>query len=362
MFDDFDLDVNNYSINDIAKLLKLDPTKNYRPNEVKMRELEIVSEIMRTSEIENRLKSSVVQFFDNIKDIYIKFKCRSDEPEVPLRSIAPDRINYPLSKEPTSRTEEVVTRKVNDFVYTQNSDYFTGTINPLNKRTLKKCLTIDSKFRENLESTKSQNFVVHLRDRLTKVVSMELSAFEFPVCFYGTSASYGNNFLNIGVDISGVSQTVWGTIVIPDGNYNAFDLVKIINVLMGSYNNTVDPDYAANSPYYYIFSYIQLTLDLTSDTNSGSGKITIAPNPSPVSQPNGYVPTATDITYANSIKAIILDFSTDINRMPNSDHISTRLGWNLGFTQKIYKGSSIYTADTVIEPSSMRYFFLSIND
>jgi len=370
MIDNLDLDVNNYSINDIAKLFRLDSNKNYKANEITMRELEIVSEIMRTSEIENRRKTSIIHFFDEIKNVYIHAKCKPEEPTIPLRSIVNDRVNYPLSRDaPPSREEELVPRKMDQFIYTQNSEYFTGTINPLDKRIIKKCLTIDSKFRENYNTTKSQDFFVNLNDKLSKVVSMELASFEFPICFYGISASYGNNFLNLDVtfnDISGQTgiQTINSTVIIPNGNYNANDFISILNNSIATYNNINDPSYAEQSQFYYMFKYVQLSTDLTQG-NSGTGKVIIVNNSNPVTYSNArpsITPTSADVSFSNSIISIGLDFTKDINRNSSNAPLTTRIGFNLGFTQPKYTGNITYIGDTVIEPCTIRYFYLAIDD
>jgi cystathionine beta-lyase family protein involved in aluminum resistance len=58
-----------------------------------------------------------------------------------------------------------------------------------------------------------------------------------------------------------------------------------------------------------------------------------------------------------------LDFQKDANGVPNMNaELSMKLGWNLGYQRPIYEGAIVYTADTIIEPATIRYLFLAIDD
>lgn len=129
-------------------------------------------------------------------------------------------------------------------------------------------------------------------------------------------------------------------IVVPDGNYNAQDLLDKINRIL----SPVDANGALTTPND-IFSYVQLTLDITA-TGSGTGKVTI--------QPSG--------ARAGRITNIMMDYTRDINGIIDNVEPSTRLGWNLGFLRRKYDGQPSYTADAVIDPASLRYIYLAVDD
>ena len=173
---------------------------------------------------------------------------------------------------------------------------------------------------------------------------MQLSSLELPVAFYGISSFYGNNFLYIKIihkpfDHADLSVTSERVIIIPDGNYNAADLIDKLNYLV----SPKDQDNALLHPLD-IFSFIQFTLDITS-TGSGTGKVTISP------------------TGAHSclITEISMDFTKDINGNHDLTEITTKFGWNLGFIKKTYSGHVSHTADSIIEPAAVRYIYLAID-
>jgi len=254
-----------------------------------------------------------------------------------------DPIESPALNAVPSRQDELITRPDTQFVYANNSQYFPGKLNQLDTRVITKSLNIDTRFRDNLYSTHSSDFTLQLPTKFNKVVSMSLSSLELPVTFYSISSYYGNNFVYLSVsytDASGGHLISDKVVVVPDGNYNAQDLLDKINRIL----SPLDTNGELTKPDD-IFSYIQLTLDIT-NTGSGTGKVTM--------QPAG--------ARAGRITNIMMDYTRDINGIIDNVEPSTRLGWNLGFLRRNYDGQTAYTADAVIDPASLRYIYLAVDD
>lgn len=217
-----------------------------------------------------------------------------------------------------------------------------------------KCLNIDTRFRDNLYTTQSSDFMINLPERIRKVVSMQVSAYEFPVTYYSTSASYGNNFLNISCSFFtsptlDISMVATKTIVIPDGNYTAMDLLTFINSHLCPRNPIDNSLTFSNLDASGIFNCVQFSLDLNS-TGSGSGKVILQT----VNQ-TGY-------SWSQNIISINLDFTLDIFGRTDLVNITSKIGWNLGFIRPQYKGSDYYVSDTLPDPASIRYLYLVVND
>ena len=178
---------------------------------------------------------------------------------------------------------------------------------------------------------------------------MQLASFEIPISFYGISAAYGNNNFYIQIEYVSIVDNVTiltdeKMIVLPDGNYNASDLLNTINFLLSpkdECNVIINP----NS----IFNYIVFELDVNA-CGSGNGKVTVTPCGK----------------YASKIKSILMDFTKDINgncnTNSNNGSILKHIGWNLGFIYPTYSGSIGYIGEAVMEVSSTRYIYLGIED
>lgn len=342
--ENLDLDINNYSINDVEKFFQLKPNGKYSASDIELKEYNIRETLLSTGHINKRFKQNLIEFLERAKQWLISVKC--PPPKVPTSIPANyklDPIESPALSAVTSRQDELITRPDTQFVYANNSQYFPGKLNQLDTRVITKSLNIDTRFRDNLYSTHSSDIMLQLPVKFNKVVSMSLSSLELPVTFYSISSYYGNNFMNMSVaytDASGGILISDKVVVVPDGNYNAQDLLDRINRIL----SPIDTNGALTTPDD-IFSYVQLTLDITA-TGSGTGKVTI--------QPTGL--------RAGRITNIIMDYTRDINGIIDNVEPSTRLGWNLGFLRRKYDGQTAYTADAVIDPASLRYIYLAVDD
>jgi hypothetical protein len=344
--DTLDLDIQNYNIKEIEQFFRFKPNSGYTASDVEYREYEIREQLLVSGHINKRYKRDLLEFLTTAKDWLILVKCTKPLPPTSIpKNYQLDTLDTPLSKQPTARTEEIITRQDTPFIHSMQSDFFPGTLNPLTTRIITKCLNIDTKFRDNLYTTQSSDFILNLPEKYNKVVSMQLSSLEFPVTFYGISSYYGNNYLYLSMtytamDVNGatVTDVATNTFIMPDGNYNSIDFIQGLNTIIQEQSG-VDQSTTNRTS---MFKYIELLLDINS-TGSGSGKVTI------------YSKNA-------NIQTITMDFTRDSSGNVDSVPVASRIGWNLGFLKPTYTGADSYTADTVIEPALIRYAFLCVDD
>lgn len=115
------------------------------------------------------------------------------------------------------------------------------SINNKERATIEKLLCLDTRFRDNYYNTLSTDYTQTLPTVIKNVISMELSAFEFPNTYYQISKSIGNNYFWIqwlcpvrawvsSKQVPATTATpLWYYISIPDGNYLRAEVVKTIN-------------------------------------------------------------------------------------------------------------------------------------
>ena len=351
--DGLDLDINNYTIKDLETFFKINASnKAYTAADIELREAEIREALLSSGHIDKKFKRDLIMFLETAKDWLIVAKCKNESTIKPYRNTAKTE-QYPASREAMPRTEELMVRPNTSYVNTFNSEYFPGIMNPLKTRVISKCLNIDTRFRDNMTTSNSSDFIVTLPVRLQKVVSMQITAIEFPVSFYGISSKYGNHHFYITVSCQPQSQTdnqydenggdvftESRVVSIKDGNYNASDLIDEIN------NSMVPLDESGNKDTNSLFNYIAFSLDIT-ETGSGTGKVNV---------------THTTETLGNKIISIALDFTRDINGIPDKVPVTSKIGMNLGFLKRKYEGALSYNSETLIEPANIRYLYLAIDD
>jgi hypothetical protein len=356
--DGLDLDINNYTIKDLETFFKINASnKAYTAADIELREAEIREALLSSGHIDKKFKRDLIMFLETAKDWLIVAKCKNESAIKPYRNTAKTE-QYPASREAMPRTEELMVRPDTPYVNTYNSEYFPGAMNPLKTRVISKCLNIDTRFRDNITTSNSSDFMVTLPVRLQKVVSMQITAIEFPVSFYGISSKYGNHHFYISVACQPQSQydnkydenggdvfTESRVVKIKDGNYNASDLIDEINNSMVQLESNIVID-ASNIDTNSLFQYVEFTLDIT-ESGSGTGKVNV---------------THTTETLGNKIISISLDFTRDINGIPDTTPVTSKIGMNLGFLKRKYEGALSYTSETLIEPANIRYLYLAIDD
>ena len=334
---DLDLDINNYTMNDLETFFSL--KGKYTEDDVEAKEYKIREQLLSSGHIDKRFKRDLIEFLETAKYWIITVKFPKKEPTSIPKNYKLDTMDTPLLRQlPTSRALNVVDHPPTQFIHAKNEEYFQGVLNPLETRVITRCVNIDTRFRDQFYTSKSSDFTFQMPFKLNKVVSMQLASIELPITFYSVSAAYGNNYFWVNITTIDTEQTYSTLITVKDGNYNAADLVAAVNTSMHENSH---------------FLFIEFVLDIT-DTGSGTGKVTIQPVKNNILSEN--------------IQEISLDFQKDIagndTKMSHTmtTELSMKLGWNLGFIKPIYEGDITYTADTIIEPATVRYLFLAIDD
>ena len=132
----------------------------------------------------------------------------------------------------------IIPKQTPQVVNSYNYKYPAGVVNTLERRTLVKHLCIDSLFRKNYNSTLSSNFSYILTEPINNVVSVNVSAIEFPNAWYTFSGENHSNEFTITIynaptppdNTSTPYPTVMTHVIkIPDGNYRSDILRDAMN-------------------------------------------------------------------------------------------------------------------------------------
>ena len=127
-------------------------------------------------------------------------------------------------------------------INTYDYKYPAGKINPVEKRINVKNLCIDSVFRKNYDKTKSNNFTFTLPEIINNVISLNVSAIEFPNCWYTFDGRNKSNEFTITIyNAPSPSDTaevyppeITHVIQIPSGNYRSDMFRDSINNLFSN--------------------------------------------------------------------------------------------------------------------------------
>ena len=351
MAESLDLDISNYTIRDLEKFFRYNPGDQFTASDIEYKETVIREQLLKSGHIDKKMKRDLIAFLTSAKEWLIAAKCKIPTPTTLPKLPALDQTQYPAAAiapdlgDRSTREQNVIDKPPVQYIHALPGEFMPGSLNQLNSRVITKCLTIDTRFRENYFGTTSSDMMLQLPTKLSKIVSMQLTAIELPVSFYTVSSIYGNNYLYVQAKytLAGGNPTEYIdnlALFMPDGNYNGPDMVVYINELMAPVDSAGALLYP-NRP----FSYMKFVLDITT-TGSGTGKV--------------YLTTTDNAVLA--VTEIILDFTLDSAGAVDNLDISKKLGWNLGFRKRLYSGNTFYNSDSSIEPNTLRYVYLAIDD
>jgi hypothetical protein len=339
----FDLNIGNYSKSELEEIFEL--PMNYDEFIIQRKETKLRQNIMSDLSIPDPIKTQTLNFISNIKNVLTINTQKKNNNLNPgaastkIESLAKSfnniyNINRDLSKSDTIDTGSSYIIKQPPTPYGQSnpSEFYPGTINPLNRRILRQNINIDTRFRENYYATQSSNFHLDLPIKLSQVVSLQLSALELPSTFYAISKVFGNNFFVISLPTA--DPPVEPLIVtLPDGNYTYLSLQSYINNFLAT--NTINLSYAD----------IQFTVDINTPGgvgSGGSGKMVVGSKTG-------------EIDFS-------LNFQTD--KYGNEDKqtpLPLKLGWLMGFREGYYENNKTYVSEGIVDLLGPRYIYLAID-
>lgn len=310
--DNFNLDTTMYSLTELENLLNLDTT--YTINNLSDKRDILRNKISTMSSLDNSKRENIIIFLNNIHDRL-------------LDNLNSQNIYYSSSSNQYNRSSDTTNLDANNSKLVDNN-YPSRYLNPINIKTIKKAINIDSLFRSDYYNSKSTNYTITLPERINKIVSMRLSSIQIPLTYHAISPELKNNSFTIQYGDSSMA-----TIELPAGNYEtqfskslrAADIEAAINYQL---QNCGIQDISKN---------IGFTVDRISGRSVFASLLGSSNN--------------------NINDKIKIGFNMDDDSTP----LMFKLGWQLGFRAAEYSGKSI-VSEGICYISGPRYLFLAIND
>ena len=207
---DIDLNLNNYSVDDLKRLLGV--SNNFTILEIEEKKQQLLDKLIQIN-VNPQIQKEIIVFLNKATDNVIN-------------------------------QMDIIPKQKTPFIYSNPSTYFQGTFNPLEKRLITKTISIDTLFRSNYPQTTSTDFIYTFPETINNVVSMQIKSIEIPYAWYTISAEKKNNSFSITID-GGVPIVI----TIPDGNYTTSpystpptgltaypDIINIINTQLSGRN------------------------------------------------------------------------------------------------------------------------------
>ncbi len=355
----FNINIADYTIQDLLTLLDIKVTKDTEINDIK-KEIKTKTQkfIDQFTEIN---KPTIANFFKNVRASLI-----GTEDDVALSIGEKMLLQYDKSYKPFS-SENYITSTEN--LFTQNS----GAGNRLNRKVVSKLVNIDSRFRDNYLNTTSSSFTVNLPYTINNVIETKLNDIEFPTTYYPINSTNQSNYFWFATyteeQITNQNPNIY-YFMIPDGNYYCDNLISLINTTFKEIN-TNDSLTGEYEPLPIGVSY-DLSYNNLGKIGDGTGRISI-----------GLLPTSSlDVSLNTTQQIVHIDFNFNapqLNNVTSSTRvidvgslalyyqvsnipIQQKLGWMLGFRNTFYRDSLYYISESVLDIMGPKYIFIIIND
>ena len=366
---DFDLDVENYSIDELKLIIHLD--KNDDENSINENDLNFaitksLQKLVHIQELEQEEKNQVQEFYYNIRDRLLKFsreqhKLKTDVSNYKIQNtstLQPHYVHKNIETTEEGKRKELIKKSLNENknpydyqykggVFPRNVNYdlnsfkndieIDGGLNSVKKKYLTRLINIDSSWRDNEKKSDINNFNFRISPNLKNVLSIRLMSLEIPISWYTFSSKLKNNSFIIKVynyptednymNINNVNENENNEIIekeefnitIDDGNYTINELIDLLNYKMNYYND--EDKYTPLRLFEWIY-------DITKN------KIVFVIK-------NTYTIENTSITVIDKLNDT---FSYELLFTNKRETLERKAGWILGFRKSSYhvKKNNIY--------------------
>jgi hypothetical protein len=355
----FDLNVDNYSRDELISMFDLPPTFDYQVVDAK--EMKLRNSIFKNKQLDKDTQMSTILFLTKAKNMILngndaaatkstKGKTPTTNPMGSGGLKLTDALSHFTIKDsmnllendtfPYDQTDSIIEGTGPHPIQTQvatprtssyPSDFYSGILNPLHKRLVRKNIVIDTRFRDNYYSTSSTNFNLNLPTQFKNVVQMQMTEIEFPFYYYAISPQYGNDFFSI--TVNGTSTAI---VTIPEGNYDPITVTNAVNTALNNLGH----------PFSQVAFNVQLgESNIISSYLIGNNKMFVGP-----------------IT-GSTLTSIELNFQTDkVGNPDTGTQLPLKLGWSLGFRNGIYTGSMNYISEGVVDVLGAKYVYFVLDD
>ena len=351
---EFNTNLKDYTLDDIFSLLDVEVHNTESYDEMKD---EINTKIDVYVRLFEGLKNEImVEFFESIR-MSLFGKLETDTTNLTeaekLLLVYDDKFN--------AETNRGFVTKGTDTTNNSMYDNTKGAGNPINRKTITKLITIDSKFRRNYNSSTSTDYNVELPYLISNVIELKLSDMEFPTTSYPFNDDFENNYfwLKYCYDVGELKVEKFIYFYIEPGNYYHTVMINNINSVFTS-------------------NGIPLVASFDLDYNNAGG----------VGVGNGKVSIGIDVDSSYNL-VVIDEVELNFNGMKltpdipgyHSSHLESdndvvnkfyygtstipimqRMGWILGFRYPFYSGSTYYTTEGILDMLGSKYLYLVVDD
>jgi len=379
--DSFLLNINDYSDKELEDILSL--SYPYQQEDIASKKNELYVKLVDDDSVTNDMKTRISSFLDTasfrlskIISNGIELSRTNVDSFGELKNTVSEVNDHFIIKQERDVKEAYAAKPTDGLNIGSIGGAPPGIINPINYRTIKRAVNIDSRFRPNYYNTSSSDQQITLPYKFEKVINMRLASIELPLTYYAISESLGNNAFVVNWDNSGGEFQNSVLVKIPDGNYQTYNTntpngsggSEIESIMNGALLSSVATT-PTDAPYNGVTIQSDASFNLRYTVDSTSGKSVFALDVSGID-------TGSLINLIDTGKLEYqIVFGVDSNGVTTTNHpLPFFLGWELGYRMNVYdSGPGTVVGSNIILPSAIvseglfyikgpQYIFVAIDD
>ena len=347
----FDLDINNYTTDDLIKFLKLDNT--YTLTDLQKKEEELATEILSTNNdtYNPKYKFDIINFIKLAKDVLTSFYYDMESNKEMNKNIE----RY-MNKDRDPRVGKII----NPFASHQALEtqiISPDNINGYNYDVTTTVYMFNTAARNDYFNSISSNSTFDLPLKWKSVISISLSSANIPNVMYAFNEESQTNKIYISEDGTGLS----GIVTLPEGNYSPYAVdtaIPIFNSLVGaSFPDALtkainEQILGITDPTLYRF-FVEISLSNRKTTiRNTTHTFTMNTIKHQTTICNPYSTVFSDDRY---------DYVIDKSSIPISKYFQS-MGFLMGYTKILYTGSNSYTSESIFNNTYSDYLYFAMDD
>jgi hypothetical protein len=345
----FDLDINNYTTNDLLQFFKLEP--EYSLNDLIKKEEDLATEILsqKNTNYNPKYKFDIISFIKLAKDVLTSFYNDNETNKEITKNIEKKlfqtrdprvgKIINPLAPHPALEKSIIPREEINGYNY----DLITSIY------------VFNTAARNDYFNTISSYSTYDLPIKWKNVISISLSSANIPNIMYAFNYDSGTNQIYIEEDGTGLS----GIVTLPEGNYSPYSVKDpLATITEASFPDQLTKEIneqilgITNHLLYRFIVSISLSNRRTTITNTTYtfSMNTIKKNPNDRCS-----------SYSTNIFNDYGNTPPDKTQIPFTTYIQT-LGFLMGYKEITYSGSKSYTSESVFSNTYSNYLYFSLEE
>jgi len=197
---------------------------------------------MKILEFMDMYETKSKRLYDFFESMYDRFFGEDEGEEEAVEGFVSKSSEKPLPPEivgnSTTKFNEVKAKKDGDVLQVSQVDYVKDKykLNPIERKTILKMVSIDSQFREDPTNTSATNFTMNLSEGIENVISMKLYSVQIPYTWSTINSNFGSNFFFIKGNSPGINNGDHDIKVeINSGTYSPESFVSIIQAKINEF-------------------------------------------------------------------------------------------------------------------------------